>query len=603
MNKYIPTVLKKVDKGLVLLLILPWLLLLNNDIWLFDFNVLIDAWLYLGFFLRFEQLLSVYGDTYYAGRLGWILPGHFIFEVFPPLVAQYILHIGFYYLAILSIYFLLKRIVDDRSALLASVMMGCHAWFLFAIGSNYVNGAGIAYFSAALLMLTLAATQKTHWKVFLSLAGAVYGLAIYSNLSWILLTPSLAFYYLLINRKHQKYSLVRSSALLLIGFFAITLLLGVINSSINGRFFFFLPSVNFVKYTNSYQQSPYKLSWSVWLPNALWLLLWITTFISAVALSLFSYIKKSPPLKSVFTSLQICLLLASLPFVGLQIGKEPMLQLYYYASYLMPLTFIAIGGQFYQLKPTLSHLKSYQFSCILSVIILVALIAYQLPTNLINIENKAIFLTLFSCVFWFIWLSAGLLDCLPTKRLLSNALFVFILTFNIINFTSIVYTTNSLKSLILSINGDLRAIESIPKNLLSEINYSQRRDSFLLVVQAQRYLESIDPKLEAMFWYDFQESLIYRSIASAAMWKHLSEKFPLTGAEHNFTQEERTIAKAKLENTSSLIVLSQTSEVLEQAKRSLNELGFDVSLVSTHEIKQGELTVKVNFIKIQKQKT
>ena len=601
MNKHIAASLKGLDKGLLVLLVLPWLLLINNEIWLFDFHILIDPWIYLGLFLRFQQLSQVYGDTYYVGRLAWILPGHFAFEVFPPLVAQYILHIGFYYLAVLSIYFLLRRTVGYRSALLASVMMGCHAWFLIAIGSNYVNGAGIAYCSITLLMLTLAA-QRNSWKILLLISGIFYGLAIYSQFAWILLAPALVFYYIFINHGHQKHPLIRSGISFFAGLVAITLILSMVNFFATGRFFFFLPSLGMVSHVTSHQQNPWKLSWNIWLPSAFWLTLLATTFFSGIALNLISHIKKLSSTRSLPIGFHSCLLLASLPFVILEARNQPVLQVYFYAGYLIPLTFIAIGAQFSQLELVLDHLKEYQFVCIIAGTILLTLLAYRVPIDLLIFQNSAILLTLFFCVLWLVWAGAALFVRQQAGRLLSSALLIILLTFNVVNVASIAFSMGSLKTLAIAL-GYTASNPEIPSNILSKVNYSQRRDAFLLVVQAQRYLQVVDPSLQSMFWYDLEELLIYRSIASASLWNHLSESFPLTGVKKNSTQKKMIEIKKTLERNSKLVILSQKPAALEQAKRSLNELGFDADLVSTHDVKQGELAFKMTFIKVYKHST
>lgn len=601
MNKSIAKVLGSLDKGLLVLLILPWLLLINNDIWLFDFNVLIDPWLYLGLSLRFEQFLQAYGDTYYVGRLAWTLPSHLIFKFFSPLAAQYILHVGFYYLAILSIYFLLKRIVGYRSALLASVMMGCHAWFLMAIGSNYVNGAGIAYYSAALLMLTLA-TQLSRWKIYLLLSGVFYGLAIFSNLTWIFLAPSLVCYYIAINRKHQAHSIAKSSIFFVAGLIFIALIFCAINFLVNGQFFFFLPSLKHILYASSYQQNPWKLSWNIWLPSAFWLALLAITFISSTVLTLVSYLKRLPNLQTISVDLQICFLLACSPFVIWEMKSEPLLQVYFYASYLMPFTFIAIGAQLHQLESVLNQLKGYQFAYITTGIIVLTLIAYRLPLNSLIFQDYAGVLTLIFCSVWLIWAGAALLFHHAIAKLLSSALLILLLAFNTVNVVSVAFSIGSLKTLAIAL-GYTASNQIIPSSILSEINYSQRKDAFLLVVQAQRYLQTVDSRFQLMFWYDMEESLVYRSIASAALWNHLSESFPRVGAEKSLTSEKKIEVENTLKRVPNLVILSRKTEALESAKQSLNEIGFDADLVFVHNLSQGELVLSMTFIKVYKKST
>lgn len=596
MNSYITKTIANSDRGLLLLLILPWLLLINNDAWIFDYHVMIDPWFYFGFFIRFKQLLEAYGDTYYASRMGWILPGHIAFKIFPPLVAQYLLHVGFYYLAVVSIYLLLRRTVGYRSALLASVMMGCHSWFLVAIGSNYVDGAGIAYYSSAAFMLILAA-QEARWRFFLFLGGVFYGLAIYSNFSWLFLAPSLIFYYLFVNFKHQKNFVIHSGVFFILGLIATTVSLGSIAFATNGKFLFFLPSLIYLLSA----VSSYKSTWD-WLPVSFWLMLMTITFVSGGVLTLLAWLKKIPPIQAIPFCFQIVLPLSALPFLLPELKNQPlMLQYYYYASYLIPFTFIALGGQLFQLEPILNHLKRYQFWLIVASTVLLTLIAYQsslkplVLQNQANLQNQASLITLFFIALWLILMGSALLIRNRAKKTLSYALLILLVSFNMTNFVSIVCTTASITPLPYLIGKPLDPV-------LNEINFLHRRDAFLLNVDTQRYLETVDPKAQLMFWYDANEQWIYYSINQASLATTLSGEFPRIRVKPNVSGEVDEVV-AKLERFPNIVILSQKSSILEQAQRSLKEVGFNANLIKVHDMKRGELSFRMTFIKAYKQNT
>ena len=126
------------------LLALPWLLVLINPSWLLTAPGNIDPWIYFGFFGNFPDYLRVFGDTYYASRLAWIVPGTLVHEMMPPLAARYVLHVGVFYVALFAIHFTLRRTAGPRAALFASILIGCDTYFLRAVGWDYVDGAGIA---------------------------------------------------------------------------------------------------------------------------------------------------------------------------------------------------------------------------------------------------------------------------------------------------------------------------------------------------------------------------------------------------------------------------------------------------------------------------
>ena len=52
----------------------------------------IDAWLYTALFVNFDRIYEQFGDTYYASRLPWIVPGRIVYGVLPVDAAYWVLH-------------------------------------------------------------------------------------------------------------------------------------------------------------------------------------------------------------------------------------------------------------------------------------------------------------------------------------------------------------------------------------------------------------------------------------------------------------------------------------------------------------------------------
>lgn len=131
---------------ITILLLTPAFLCLVVRDWIFTPIGTIDPYMYLGYFRNFEHYFTFFGNAYYGTRLPFIIPGYICYKIFPPLMANYVLHLGFYYLALFSLYFILRITVNRRIALLSAVFMGFYPYFLSAVGGDYVDGAGIAYF-------------------------------------------------------------------------------------------------------------------------------------------------------------------------------------------------------------------------------------------------------------------------------------------------------------------------------------------------------------------------------------------------------------------------------------------------------------------------
>src|SRR5262249_7589238 len=130
---------------LALLLILPVLLLTINHHWVFSDTRRIDPWVYFGYYLNLPNHLHAFGGTYYGTRLSTIIPGYLAYQLLPPLAANYILHLILDYASVLSLYMILSQTLSRRAGFLAATCMGCHFFFLQAIGWDYVDGFSIAY--------------------------------------------------------------------------------------------------------------------------------------------------------------------------------------------------------------------------------------------------------------------------------------------------------------------------------------------------------------------------------------------------------------------------------------------------------------------------
>src|SRR5882672_8706265 len=84
--------------SVALVLAWPWMLLAINRSWIFLNGGSVDSWIYFGFFRNLREYQHIYASAnsphlgfYYDDRLSWILPGYLIYQLFPPLVANYIL--------------------------------------------------------------------------------------------------------------------------------------------------------------------------------------------------------------------------------------------------------------------------------------------------------------------------------------------------------------------------------------------------------------------------------------------------------------------------------------------------------------------------------
>src|SRR4030042_6743190 len=113
---------------IVILVLTPAFLCLVVPDWIFTQTSSIDPYVHLGYIRNFGHYFAFFGDTYYGTRLPFIIPGYICYKIFPPLLANYVLHLGFYYLALFSLYFILRIAVNRRAALLTTAFMGFYPY-------------------------------------------------------------------------------------------------------------------------------------------------------------------------------------------------------------------------------------------------------------------------------------------------------------------------------------------------------------------------------------------------------------------------------------------------------------------------------------------
>ena len=250
---------------------LPLLLLALSNDWIITPPGLIDPWVYFGYYQDLPQHLKSFDGTYYGTRLSTLLPGYAAYHCLPPLAANYVLHLGLYYACVMSLYWILARTVSPRAGLLAAACLGCQLFFLQAIGWDYINGFGIAYFFLSVLALTAAA--RTHfWKSNLVAAGIGSAALVIANTFYVVFLPYVAIHYLYINRQARRNPLLGSLVLYLLGAAGLTLVLCLYNGLVAGRFWFLGPTLHFA-HTFAGQTNPWTAPVSIWLPAADWLVL------------------------------------------------------------------------------------------------------------------------------------------------------------------------------------------------------------------------------------------------------------------------------------------------------------------------------------------
>ena len=576
--------LVKENWEILLLFLLPVLSILINQVWMFS-NIYVDPWMYFGYFIRLKQYLIAF-PFYYGTRLSWILPGYLLHSLFPPLIAHYILHLVLYYIAVFSLYLVLKPHVGKRGAFLASASMGCYSFFLMAVGWDYVDGAGIAYFLMTVLMLSWAA-GKENQIIWMALSGVFFGALIYTNLAWLAFLISLITYYVLINYPHRIKKTFISIAAFIVGFLAITILLGVVSYAIGGNLFFFMPSTDFVLSSLS-QPHPWINDAHQWLGKPIWLvlpLIVLTGSLAVLSLSKFSKSFEEAALPLQKTFVVTCLIMIFVQITGI----ASVLQVPFYASYIIPSMFLAIG----EVLKSLAMLSKYRFASVATfslILIVSSLITVDYLFLVVADAQVIVFCLLFMAAVSFSIASS----C--NQKKIGGILAVLLLTASaIINFNA-VWNVN-------------QGVNRLQANALTSKLLS---DNYLTVSNVQKLFRDIDPTVSLFNWYpskDPRESRAYDAIASASLWRNrlIGAEFPSLQP-YGFPTSE-PLSPQRLRELETLFtmspkiaIFSQQKDVLQQAINSLKPLGFTAKSIATYPIKQDTISFTITIIGVSKLK-
>jgi hypothetical protein len=555
--------LRRVDLGIFVLLLLPWVMLLVNVPWIVSGigAGLIDPDFYLGYFLDLAGHFRIFPPNYYGSRLAWILPGYAAYALFPPLLANYVLHFGTYYTAVFSHYLILKQTVSQKAALVSAILMGSYCYFLYALGWNYVDGAGMTYLLLAILMMTYARSHRAG--LWIGMSGAAFAAMIHSNLFLgVFALPLLVYYW--VGVRHPSRPPLQSLTFFLLGFLTINILLGGINRYwLGGGFLFWAPSLTFAK--RSLNGNAWWLPFGQWVPKAVWLVLPSLALVSACGfLALCLKLKRdiSQRWQILF---QVLLVLSAAMFVTFELIGLPVLQIFLYASYLIPFSFLAIGAQ---LSPIIDRLSMRQFGILLFALVTVLILGYALA----GAESRP---------------EQWLLQHLPW-------LVATIVVGQIILLLRPTSQRIRASFLLLLAVGVLSMVNTAAQSIMPWQDLSLGQNRLLSVVQAVRTIRNFAPGTNLLFWYNSEEpdGLLYRSMASTYLWNYflVNESFPSLDNGRYSTHSPKLFSR--------IAIFSNQQDAFQKADDALRRIGFKALLLRDESFRQGPFTWKMVLLQV-----
>ena len=316
----------------------PFLLLaVNPNLFITSSNGWIDPWLYTGFHLSLPEHLLRWGSTYYATRLAWLLPGFGLHQLFSPLLANYVLHISFFYVLLFSVYFLVTSGINRTVAFVVTLLVALNPETVAAMSWDYVDGAVITYFAVSLLCFEKAASGAHRW-LWAAAAGAGLACLAASNLVAITLWPVCGLFLLLRVGVVRWRTTLAILAVAAAGMVAMLAVFGVLSAQLGGSFLFLKPSVTYAS-QNLWLPSPYDVKGTEWLLNSPALILPAVAALGAL-LAVAGRWSILRPFSGLF---QVTTLAAVVWMVTHSVLWSHSIHIPYYTSYLVPLGLLALA--------------------------------------------------------------------------------------------------------------------------------------------------------------------------------------------------------------------------------------------------------------------
>ena len=355
----------------------PILLAFLNSNWIFTpaTDFLPDPWFYFAYFRYFYMYAPEFPSNihYFVERLTWNVPGYYVYQLFPPLLANYVLHLTVCYIALFSLYGTLRILFNERVALISALLLGSYPWFLRAVGWDYVDGIGIALILLLIYILTIAGRSK-RWRFYFFLAGIVHASLIITNLFWLGFAPSWVIYFALVNYptlKTKILQLIGEASYFMLGNVILFVVVGLFYNSVTGDYNFLKNGLAFSAHLSrntesiKFAENLYKHMPPYW-------------HVIPVLVSILSIWKLSKAPGTYHRALVAIVALFALAYSWLifwHYSSVPYMIIFLYSSFIIPATFLLLGAL---LAPIVDHLSDNDFNIVTSLAILVLAAPYLL---------------------------------------------------------------------------------------------------------------------------------------------------------------------------------------------------------------------------------
>jgi hypothetical protein len=363
-----------------------------NSSWLYTRIGWLDPWTNVGYFLHYND--PTFLNWYYKiSRLSWILPGFAAYHIFRPIVANYLLHVGYLLVSVIFFYLTVARLFG---AVVAFATAACLATFTPFDGSgewDYQNAGAGAYYIVSFYLLTCVPGSKNERPLLIG-AGAAYAASVHATIGFINLVPILAGHFLVLHhdrfgRLPTRRSILETVLWFAAGAVALTAMLGLVNAAIGRDFLFYKPLLNLVIsfLRDNQNQTPWWVPWSSGWMLSVYSLQWIApnfaALLGCIACTVFAILRRQT--NRIAISLQIQYIFVGTLWIVWQSLGQTALQPEYFAYPLYPVMFFAVAGIAATWKyPEKLHSMPILFYVVLAIIVVLPLTVPAMAETLVQ---------------------------------------------------------------------------------------------------------------------------------------------------------------------------------------------------------------------------
>jgi len=337
----------------------------------------VDAWYYVGLAQRLPESMRLYSSSFYpTERLAWTVPAYLVNQIAPPLVANFILKGSYFAATVIFLFGALRQTCGLRTAAFVSTLASLYSFVAHSLGAHYVDGAANTYFLIAVYAANRAAIGEGSGERSAFTAGLACVAILFSQFALVVVLPLFVGYALLMWTQRERRE-TRASSVGVISF-----LIGAATASVAvaAAYMYWGIPVRPLQLQLELMSGhgptapslfvPHSPAWfllAYWLILPLTVVVWILPTVVVACRAGWKAALRVPP--AYWLLLSVCGVWTVMHFL-----KAPWIVVPFYATFLIPMTFLAVGPA---VRPLVERLSPRAYWSLLGLLFFGAFAGYR----------------------------------------------------------------------------------------------------------------------------------------------------------------------------------------------------------------------------------